>query len=364
MHGRLAPSGLWWKWIRVQWVIGIGLIPLSLFIFQEFSLVSFLANNIAIPWLGLLVLPFCFLSIIFLFISPTLTKCILYLANESLELLWKILNWFANLSFASWHVSAPSFFILLLSCIGIVILLLPTGFPGRWLGIAWLLPLFFHTIPIPNESEYWVNLLDVGQGLAIVIQTKSHLLIYDAGPKFSQFDAGNAILLPFLYQQEAKKINMLVVSHGDNDHIGGTQALLTSFPVLQIKTSVPTKFSQFTTYCLAGESWIWDHVKFSFLYPNKEDIDYNNDSSCVLKIDNGIHSTLLTGDIEKYAEEKLLANNLNNLSADLLVAPHHGSKTSGLLKFIEAVHPSYVLYATGYKNRYHFPHPSVVETYR
>jgi competence protein ComEC len=368
MTGRVSPSGIWWKWFRVQWVIGLGLIPVSLFLFQEFSLISFLANSIAIPWLGFLVLPLCFLSVIFLFISSILTKFFLYLANLSLEYLWVILSWFSHLSIASWHVGSPNYLILLLSVLGILILLMPKGMPGKFFGMIWLLPLFFSSTSIPKIGEYWVTLLDVGQGLSVVVQTQSHLLLYDTGPKFRDFDLGKNVVLPYFYNKNIKKIDMLVISHGDNDHIGGADSIQLALPVYTIKTSVPEKFKTQASYCLTGEKWEWDGVNFSFLYPSKEDIDlnFNNDNSCVLMIDNGAKRTLLTGDIEKYAEEKLLINQSNlssQLSAFLLIAPHHGSKTSGLKKFIKSISPNYVLYATGYRNRYHFPHASVIDTY-
>jgi competence protein ComEC len=365
MSGRLAPAGLWWKWGRVQWVVGIGLVPLSLFLFQQTSFISFVANSISIPWLGLFILPVCLSGGVFTLIAPRLGELLLTLADKSLGLLWKILAWLAQLNMASWHHAMPGELVLFATVIGVVFLLVPGGFPGRWLGLVWLLPLFLIKPARPQPGDFFLTLLDAGQGLSAVVQTDKHILVFDAGPRFADsMDAGADIVLPYLRIINAKQIDMIVISHGDNDHIGGAPALMKNLPILSINTSVPEKLpSPVTHYCFAGSSWRWDGVNFTFLYPTKENLHLSNDSSCVLRIDNGVQSILLTGDIEKYAETDLLARTPAQLSARILIAPHHGSKTSGLPAFVAAVHPDYVLYATGYRNRYHFPHASVVAAY-
>lgn len=366
MNGRLAPAGLWWKWGRVQWVVGVGLTPLTLTLFQQASLISFIANSIAIPWLGFLILPFCFLSAVFLFIAPGIGGFLLLIADKSLSWLWLLLTWLSALPFSSWHEAMPDHVTLILTVAGFLLLLLPAGFPGRWLGLIWLLPLLFYQPEKPARGDFWVSLLDVGQGLSVVVQTRTHTLVYDAGPKFgANFDMGESVVLPYLRGIRTKRIDMLVISHGDNDHIGGASALLKNIPVTLIKTSTPEKLpSPVTQHCLAGTAWQWDGVNFSFIYPDLKQLNLGNDSSCVLRIDNGDHSILLTGDIEKAAEKDLLAQPLSLLPATILVAPHHGSKTSGLTKFIEAVRPRFVLYPVGYRNRYHFPHAGVVKSYQ
>jgi competence protein ComEC len=365
MQGRLAPTGWWWKWGRVQWVIGFGLIPLSLLFFQEASIVSVAANSIAIPWLGFLVLPFCLLSSLCLLIWPSMGGVLLWIADKSLAGLWYMLEWFAHLDFAVWTQAMPSSTIMMLSIFACLFLLLPAGVPGRWLGVLWLMPLILHQPPRPQPHHFWVTVLDVGQGLSVVVQTQHHALVYDTGPKFgTQFDMGESVVLPFLRASGVKRIDSLVVSHGDNDHIGGSGALLKNLPVTTVLTSTVDKFEKDRAIlCLAGMQWDWDGVHFAMLYPYQESLALGNDSSCVLRIDNGKHSVLLTGDIEKFAEKQLLASNNLNLHADLVTAPHHGSKTSSHAAFIQAVMPQYVVYATGYRNRYHFPHPPVVQGY-
>jgi competence protein ComEC len=196
------------------------------------------------------------------------------------------------------------------------------------------------------------------------VQTQNHTLVFDAGPRLSaSFDMGDSVVVPFLHAINTKKVDMLVVSHGDNDHIGGANAILSQLSVLSIKTSVP-KLLPHADLCLQGEAWNWDGVKFQFLYPGRDDLDLDNDSSCVLRVSTGSHHILLTGDIEKYAEKELLAHSKNNLVADIIIAPHHGSKTSALKTFVSAVNPQYVLFSTGFRNRYHFPHPSVLREYQ
>lgn len=366
ISGRLAPSSVWWKWGRTQWVIGLGLIPVSLFLFQQSSFISFFANSIAIPWLGFFILPFCFLSVVFLLICPSVGAVFLWLADKSLSGLWIILTWLSQLHFTSWHQTIPNTWMLIVAGIGILLLLLPAGFPGRYMGVLWLLPVILYQPPKPALGDVWLTLLDVGQGLSIVIQTKEHILVYDAGAKLNtNFDMGESVVSPYLYTLGTKQVDMLVISHADNDHRGGAAALFKNMPVRILKTSVPEQFFfKNTSDCLAGETWQWDEVNFSFIYPSQKQLHLGNDSSCVLRIDNGRQHILLTGDIEKLAENDLLDKNRQALSADILIAPHHGSKTSGLKDFIAAVRPRYVLYSVGYRNRYHFPHHSVVALYQ
>lgn len=365
MSGRLSPSGWWWKWGRVQWVIGLGLIPISLFFFQQSSLISFVANSIAIPWLGFFVLPFCLLSCLFLFISTPVASFLLLMADISFRNLWALLNGLSSLNLAVWTHPIPSINLLFLTMIGMIFLLLPRGFSGKFAGIFFILPLLFYQPKRPHYEEFTLTLLDVGQGLSAVVETKNHVLIFDAGPKFGDhFDMGESVVLPFLRLMYYFKIDTLVVSHGDNDHIGGVSAMLRELHINKIHTSVPEKLLYpNTSYCLAGTSWQWDGVTFKFLYPTPDTLHLTNDSSCVLKVDNGKKSILLTGDIEKFAENNLLTNQHDQLASTIIIAPHHGSKTSGVKEFIQAVHPQLVLYPTGYRNRYRFPHQQVVHTY-
>lgn len=363
VRGRLSPAGWWWKWGRTQWVIGVGLMPLTLMLFQQLSFISFIANIIAIPWLAFFILPFSLAANLILFFSSSAAILCLMIADKALELLWIILTFLSKIHFVIWHQPILNMAIFLFALIAVLLFLLPIGMPGRWLGIIWSLPLFFSPVNKPALQQFWVTLLDVGQGLAVVVQTKSHTLVYDTGAKFNENDSGERIVIPYLRTIGTKKLDMLVISHADNDHRGGAQSLLQAFPETPIKTSVVDKFPQAAVnYCLRGDAWRWDGVNFAFIYPTIDKLNLGNNSSCVLRIDNGVESILLTGDIEKFAEQALLQVQ-PQLKSTIMIAPHHGSKTSSWLPFVEAAHPEIVFYAIGYRNRFHFPHTQVVNRY-
>lgn len=226
------------------------------------------------------------------------------------------------------------------------------------------IPLIFYHYPVPAFGAIHLYLLDVGQGLSAVIQTQNHTLIFDTGPPIGRFDDnGKRVILPFLNAIGVKKIDKVIISHGDSGHIGGLHSVQQAFPRAEIISSVPEKFAR-ASLCQQGQSWVWDGVKFEFLYPTRELLHLNNNSSCVLKIGNGERAILLTGDIEKVAENYLVENQSANLKSQLLIAPHHGSSTSSSIQFIRAVNPHYVLFPTGYQNRFHFPNDEVVKRYR
>jgi competence protein ComEC len=366
VSGRLAPSGLWWKLGRIQWVIALGLVPLSFWLFQQCSLISFIANSIAIPWVGFLVVPMSLLGAATLLFSAKDGGFILSAADKVLNILWIILTKLAHLSWASWYQYIPHTWIIVIACLGIILLLVPVGVPGRYFGLFWLLPLFLYPAKDLKSGEAIFTLLDVGQGLSTVVQTQHHILVFDTGAKFNtNFDMGESVVVPYLRSEGVKKIDMLMISHGDNDHIGGAEAVLKAFPTQVIKTSVPEEFlNQHASYCLRGEKWDWDGVNFEIIYPTTDFLGLDNDSSCVLRISVGPHQILLTGDIEKFAEKNLTEFELPQLKSEILVAPHHGSKTSAEDAFVTAVQPHYVLFPVGYRNRYHFPHQIVVDKYK
>lgn len=216
------------------------------------------------------------------------------------------------------------------------------------------------------HGKVWFTLLDVGQGLAAVIQTKQHVLIFDTGPKFSpEFDTGSAVIVPFLQINGVKKIDMLIVSHGDNDHIGGSQSLIKNIPTQKIITSVPEKFkAQQAFFCRAGQHWQWDGVNFDVLYPTPELLGLDNNSSCVLRVTTGNFHLLLTGDIEKLSENYLVTHQVKQLKANIIIAPHHGSRTSSTTAFLRAIEPEIVLIPVGYLNRYRLPSQLIIERYQ
>lgn len=262
-----------------------------------------------------------------------------------------------------WDQVISNHLIFIAACIGFIILLLPKGIPGRLLGLVWLLPLFTYAEATPKKGEIAMTMLDVGQGLAIVLQTEHHVLLYDTGPRYLHYDSGESVIIPFLKIKKINSIDVMMISHGDNDHIGGMDAIYQTFKIKKMLSSVPQKIKYAKAdYCLAGDSWQWDGVTFTIVYPAPANLNLGNDSSCALLIDNGHKRLLLTGDIEKKAELNLLRLG-HHINADVITSPHHGSKTSNTRAFLRQVRPEIVLYSVGYRNRYHFPHPSVVNRY-
>jgi len=286
------------------------------------------------------------------------------IADQLLNLLWLFLDYLAALPFSHWSGLWLPWYYYLSIIIGSLLLLLPKGTPAKWLGLFAILPLFFYSPNHLKQDEFILTLLDVGQGLSLVIETQHHTLVFDAGPKFSpRFNTGTAIVRPYLQQKNINHIDTLIISHGDNDHIGGAEPLVSSLSVGDIYSSVPELLSN-ATPCLAGQSWQWDGVSFAMLHPDKTDSASENNLSCVLHISSSYGSVLATGDIEKEAERKLISRYGLALKSKVLIAPHHGSKTSSSEQFITTVNPDLVLFPTAYLNRYNFPADDIVARYQ
>jgi competence protein ComEC len=271
----------------------------------------------------------------------------------------------AELPLATISHAQPSVWALLFAIPGILLLLAPAGIPARWLSLVMFLPLVFTAPKKPETGDINMTLLDVGQGLSVVVQTANHWLVYDTGAKFSaDSDMGQSVLLPFLRLQGAGKIDKLIISHGDNDHIGGAASLMRGIPAEQVLTSVPQQLSDYSpVMCATGQSWTWDKVGFTLLSPQHAFVS-ENDNSCVLKIQSEQGAVLLTGDIEAQAESWLIESYGDNLKANVLISPHHGSKTSSTLKFLQAIQPEYVLIPAGYRNQFGHPHRDVLARYQ
>jgi len=205
----------------------------------------------------------------------------------------------------------------------------------------------------------------VGQGLSVVVETARHHLVFDTGARFSdKFDMGKNVILPFLYYRQIRTLDKLIVSHADNDHIGGARAILSQLPTQQVLSSVPNELSDFSAMaCQKGQYWQWDGVDFQILSPVKNEFINENDNSCVLKVNSPYGSFLLTGEIEWAAEQALVKQQKQALKSDILVAAHHGSKTSSSFDFLKAVSPRVILIPAGAPNRFGFPHAQVLERY-
>ena len=239
--------------------------------------------------------------------------------------------------------------------------------PGRWLGGVLLAPIVLVNPARPQTGEAWFTLLDVGQGLAAVVETAGHVLVFDTGPATGErFNAGSAVVVPFLRHYGLYRIDTLIVSHGDMDHRGGVTAVLQQTAVQRLLTSVPDKIhwpQGRVESCVAGQHWQWDGVSFEIIYPLVDQPYRGNDASCVLRVQTTRQTLLLPGDIEQRSERLLLDKQSTQLPSDILVAPHHGSNTSSTAAFLRAVNPDYALFAVGYRNRYGFPKPAVGARY-
>ncbi len=367
LAGRLGGAGLWWKWGRAQWLLSVGLFPVLLFAFQQASIVSPFANIVAVPWVGLIVVPLSLLSSSVAALGMGFSGFLFRLTDYSFEVIWYFLSVLADLPWAQWSYPEHPLWVSLMAVVGAMLLLAPRGLAIRALGFIWLLPLVLYQVDKPKEGELLFTLLDVGQGLSAVVQTQNHILVYDVGPKFSDnFDAGRAVVVPYLTRYlGVNGIDKLIIGHGDNDHIGGVSSVTSLLDVREIVTSVPEALLQFTPrVCMGGERWHWDGVDFEILHPDSQFQGSDNDLSCVLNVRTKTVSILITGDIEKRAERYLLARQMEKLDADILVVPHHGSLTSSGSAFIEAVSPSIALFAVGYRNRFGFPKADIVKRYQ
>ena len=351
----------------MQYLVAVGLFPLLVLWFQQYPLVGIFANIVAVPYISLIVVPLVLLGVVLLCFVFPLGEFVLQLAGQVLSIFWPFLDNLSRLEFNLWQSASPSPLAFAAGVLGVLIILLPKGFPARWIGVFCLFPLLFPQSEKPEFGDFWLTQLDVGQGLASVIQTQNYSLIYDTGDRYSErFNAGKAVIIPFLKHQHIQYPELLIVSHGDRDHIGGAKDILERYPEIHVLTSVKEKIKHpFVDNCYAGQRWRWDGVNFEILNPASAKDYHDNNGSCVLKVSTVRHSVLLTGDIERTVESRLRrAHQMQGkLSATVLIAPHHGSKTSSSASFIDAVSPEYVVFPAGYRNRFGFPKQDIISRY-
>ncbi|WP_223541058.1 DNA internalization-related competence protein ComEC/Rec2 [Pseudomonas sp. BF-RE-26] len=359
--GRLGPWRWWQTWTRAQWLIAIGLCPLLLALGLPISLSGPLANLFAVPWISLVVLPPALLGTLLLPV-PYVGEKLLWLAGGLID------GWFRALGLVSgqvpaWVPAAVPPWAWVIGAIGAFLLLLPRGLPMRPLGWPMLLMLVFSPRPMLQEGMAEVWQLDVGQGLSILVRTRHHTLLYDAGPRFGELDQGERVVLPALRKLGVKGLDMMLISHAHADHAGGAPAIARGLPVKQVVSGEPSDLpAQLQAgSCESGRQWTWDEVDFQLWHwPLAGD---SNQNSCVLLIEANGERLLLSGDIDAAAERALLDSALAR-PTDWLQAPHHGSRSSSSNALLDVLQPKGGLISRGQGNSFGHPHPTVIARYQ
>lgn len=350
-----------------QLVMTVALLPLTLWFFGEASLVGAFSNLIAVPVVSFVIVPVALMGLLLLLVCPPLAGPVLRCAGELAHMQWWLLEQTARWPGAHWFLPAVQPWALLLAMLGAAWLFMPRGAPLRWLGALLFLPLVWPVrhAPAPGAFQAWV--LDVGQGLSVIVQTHSHVLVYDTGARYpSGFDLGQAVVVPSLHALGIDRLNVLMVSHADNDHAGGAQAVVAAFPAARRYSGEPDRMPLATLsmkQCLAGQRWKWDDVSFRVLSPTAAAAKESaNDHSCVLLVQGDGGRLLLTGDIAMDVEP-LVASAIGPGPRPVLQVPHHGSKHSSSAAFIAAVRPQLAVVSAGWKNRFGHPRPEVLRRY-
>ncbi|HEY0065634.1 MAG TPA: DNA internalization-related competence protein ComEC/Rec2 [Telluria sp.] len=355
---------------HAQMVVTVGLVPLTMLLFSQFSLASPFANAIAIPLISLVVTP---LALAGSMLPAPLSALLLTLAHAVVQLLASILGWMSSLPYAVWSAPVPQPWVFCFALLGTVWMLAPRGWPRRWLGLAAWLPLLSGTATHPPPGQFMVTAFDVGQGMALLIETSGHRLLYDTGPMYApESNGGNRVILPYLKGRGIGRLDGMIVSHSDVDHAGGALDILRAVPVSWVATSLwadhpVVVLAPRHVRCVAGQAWHWDGVDFAMLQPSLASYEDKalkpNARGCTLRISAAGASLLLAADIEAAQEAQLVQHARAALRADVLVAPHHGSGTSSTAGFLLAVQPRVALFQVGYRNRYRHPKAEVYARY-
>jgi len=365
LRGRLPGRNKAVMWMWPQVVVIIALIPIGFYFFQQSSVIALLANVMAIPVVSMLILPLLLMSLLAQLISPELSAVGVLLSAEILSTLLQVLEWLSEFEWSVWVHAQPSILSLIFAMLGLMLLFAPFGVPARWLSAILFLPLLTSKAELLPVKSFELHVLDVGQGLSVFIQTRHHQLLFDTGARFSQhFDAGERVVVPFLRQSGVSQIDKLIISNGDRDHIGGAESVIKNIEVKEVLGRDIENLEHLNkSLCKRGQKWQWDEVSFEIMHPEHQNYRKRNNYSCVLRVSNQKASVLIAADVEQKAESELSLQYSDLLRSDVLIVPHHGSKTSSGTVFLENVDPDIAIYSSGYLNRYRFPRPEVVERY-
>ena len=352
--------------LYIQLLISVATLPLIAWFFSSGSLLSPIANLIAIPIFSFIITPLSLIGALLMLIGLSYPAELSFMvANQALTWLGYFLALLQQFEFNQWHYTQTQTLDLILFILAVFIALSPKSLKLRALSVLILsLMLFTPHEKIPKNTAL-ITILDVGQGLSQVVQTQNHTLLFDAGARYpSGFNLGESVIIPYLQAKQINTLDKVIISHADNDHIGGLIDILKTFEAGEIITSTPDKITQQSSHCYAGQQWRWDGVLFEMLSPTKNTRLKGNNASCVLKVSTDKFSVLLSADIEKKAEKQLIKYQKEKLNSDILISPHHGSKTSSTQVFLDAVSPSTVVVSSGFKNRFNHPAQQIVDRYK
>lgn len=350
--GRRRPAGKVRQALAGQWAATVAsLLPL-LAMFGSFPLVSPLANALGIPFVSVLLTPVSLLAVALPWDAP------LQLAGWLAEWFYRGVDWLAQ--WPVWQAAALPWPLLLLGGIGSVWLLAPAGMPGRWLGASLLLPVLCYQPAAPPSGTARIRVLDVGQGLSVLIQTRQHALLFDTGSA-----GGERWVLPQLRGFGIRQLDVLLLSHNDKDHDAGSADIAAAMPVLRVLAGQTATLQQYGLHgerCQRGQSWVWDGVRFDVLWPPAGvQLPDDNSHSCVLRVASWRHAILISGDAPRAVETQLVADYGGQLRSTVLVVGHHGSRTSTAPEWLTTVAPQWSVLSVGFLNRYRHPQPRVLE---
>ncbi|WP_166423703.1 DNA internalization-related competence protein ComEC/Rec2 [Paraglaciecola sp. 20A4] len=341
---------------RLQLALSILMLPLVAWQFSFISLIAPLINLIAVPIVTLILVPLCLLAILMMLFSLAQYKALLSILDQGLMFSLNHLTAASEWSGAAINVQVIPALVWISLTLATVTLLLPKGLLPRIAVLVLCIPLLSFGLQ-PHSTQWQINVLDVGQGLSVVISRYNQAFVYDVGASYpSGFNMADSALVPYLRSRGINKINTLVLSHFDNDHSGSLPALQRAMPILQTYTTKDV--------CRQGWELTWQGLNISALWPDDPTLHSDNNSSCVLQITDGFTRVLLTGDIDASVEQKLVSDYAQALESQVLVAPHHGSNTSSSWEFINAIAPDYVIFSQGFMNRWGFPRPEVLKRYK
>ncbi len=363
-----SPARGWRGFVReltsAQWVMTVSLLPLTLWFFGQASLVGALANLIAVPFVSFVIVPCTLLGALGWLVAAPLATPLWWLAAQGMHWQWWLLAHMASWPGAHWYLPTMRPLALVLAVSGALWMFLPRGIPLRWLGAVLLLPLLLPPRPAPAPGGFQVWVLDVGQGLAVVVHTATHTLVYDTGARYpSGFDVGAAVVVPAIHALGVDRVDGVMVSHADNDHAGGTAAVAAAFPSARRWSGEPQRMPVPMQPCVTGQAWRWDGVDFRVLNPDPTAaLHKGNDRSCVLLIRGGHGRMLLTGDIERRIDAQIAAR-VDGDTPLVLLVPHHGSNGASSAPFIHTLQPRLAVVSAGWRNRFGHPRPETLARY-